>query len=512
MSDEVELKLALRSKDLRRLRALSWVRAAAKRFAIRETLVSVYYDTKRFALRDNGVSLRVRRTGRKRFQTIKATGSGAPFARKEWEVEISGDEPDFTCMRDTALEPLLTKALRHGLKPVFETRVRRTALLIQTGGSKVELAMDQGVIMCGGQSRRISEVELELKAGNPAALCKIAARLSRSVPVRYGTKTKPERGYALLEGRYDKPAWSEAIVLKKDANTAAAFQAIGLSCLRHLASNEDAIRKRDGEGIHQMRVGLRRLRAAISIFKDILQDRQSEHLKVELRWLTEQLAPARDYDVFLEDSVQPMQESQPQRRELATLHAALLKERATGFAKARDAVASERYRRLVLRAALWLANGNWCANPDGSQRGHRAQPIRVFAREILTRLTSKIVKKIEKLEKLDARHRHKLRIAVKKLRYATEFFDSLFAHTKKERKALIKVLEKLQTAMGKLNDIRVQEGLADKIVHRRNIQKGREMSLAVGLVQGQEQRNIKQLLETAAKAGAHLPKLKPFWK
>ena len=105
-----------------------------------------------------------------------------------------------------------------------------------------------------------------------------------------------------------------------------------------------------------------------------------------------------------------------------------------------------------------------------------------------------------------------MRIAVKKLRYATEFFDSLFADTKKERKALIKVLEKLQTAMGKLNDIRVQEGLADKIVQKRNIQKGREMSLAVGLVQGQEQRNIKQLLETAAKAGAHLPKLKPFWK
>ena len=92
------------------------------------------------------------------------------------------------------------------------------------------------------------------------------------------------------------------------------------------------------------------------------------------------------------------------------------------------------------------------------RRCRRARPAKDLAREALSKRTKKIVNKIEKLEKLDAAHRHKLRIAIKKLRYAMEFFDTLFAVRKKERKALSKVLEKLQTAMGKLNDIRVQRG------------------------------------------------------
>jgi triphosphatase len=512
MPDEIELKLGLSPKDLRRLQALPWLRTLAKGPATQRTLVSIYYDTKKCTLRDIGASLRVRCIGEMRFQTIKTSGSGAPFARKEWEMEISGDRPDFARMRGTALEPLLSKTLKRNLRPVFETQVRRTTLLVRMGGSEVEIAMDHGAIKCAGLSRPISEVELELKAGDPTVLCKIAAQLSRELPVRYGAKTKPERGYALLEGRYDKPAWSEAIVLKKGTDTAAAFQAIGLSCLRHLASNEDAVRKCDGEGIHQMRVGLRRFRAVISIFKGILQDRQSENIKTELKWLTEQLAPARDYDVFLEDSVQPMQKAQPQPSKMAALHSAVLQQRAAGFAEARDAVASERYRRLALRAALWLADGNWSRYRDCVRRRSRARPAKDLARETLTKRTKKIVKKIEKLEKLDAAHRHKLRIAIKKLRYATEFFDTLFVVSKKERKALSKVLAKLQTAMGKLNDIRVHESLTSVIACRQNGVKDRETSLALDLVKKQDQRNIEPLLSAAAKAGARLAKLKPFWK
>ena len=510
MPDEIELKLGLPPKEFRRLKALPWLRALAENPSTKRTLVSIYYDTKKCTLRDQGVSLRVRCVGERRLQTIKASGAGAPFARKEWEMEISGDQPDFGCMRGTALEPLLSKTLKRNLKPVFETHVGRTTWLIRMEDSEVELAMDHGTIKCAGLSRPISEVELELKRGDPSALCKIAARLSQALPVRYGVKTKPERGYALLEGRYDKPAWSEAVVLKRGTDTGAAFQAIGLSCLRHLASNEDAVRKRDGEGIHQMRVGLRRLRAAISIFKGILQDRQSETIKAELKWLTEQLAPARDYDVFLEDSVASKSQSQP--GQMAALHAVLLQQRDIGFAKARDAVASERYRRLVLGAALWLASGNWSRYQDSGRRRRRARSAKDMAREILTKRTKKIVKKIKVLKTLDAAHRHKLRIAIKKLRYATEFFDTLFPANKKERKALSKALEKLQSAMGKLNDIRVHESLVNDIVCQATIAKHRETSLAVDLVKKKDQKSIKPLLAAAAKAGGRLARLKPFWK
>jgi CHAD domain-containing protein len=146
------------------------------------------------------------------------------------------------------------------------------------------------------------------------------------------------------------------------------------------------------------------------------------------------------------------------------------------------------------------------------RRRRRARPAKDLARETLAKRTKKIVKNMEKLERLDATHRHKLRIAIKKLRYATEFFDTLFAVSKKERKALSKVLAKLQTAMGKLNDIRVHESLANDIVYGQTIAKDRATSLAVDLVKKQDQKNIKPLLAVAAKAGARLAKLNPFWK
>jgi len=513
MPYEVELKLALSPKDLRRLQALPWIRAMG-RSAARQMLVSVYYDTEQFTLRDDGVSLRVRRIGNKRLQTVKAAGSGAPFARREWEEEIASDKPDFACAKGTALEPLLNKALRRDLKPVFETSVQRTAFLIRQGKSEVELAIDRGTIKSGGHSRRISEIELELKNGDAAALCKITQRLSKTLPIRYGAKTKSERGYALVEARESEAARGEAIVLEKNADTATAFQTIGFSCLRHVACNEDAVRKRDAEGIHQMRVDLRRLRAAVSIFKDILKDPQSERLNSDLKWLTDQLGPARDYDVFLEESILPQQNSQPKRKEFGTLQSVLRKKRTAGFGTAKDVVAGDRYRRLVLRVALWLADGKWCTSSDPLRRGGRARPIAAFAREVLTKRTKKIVREIRNLEHLDARRRHKLRIAIKKLRYTSEFFVSLFADAKKERKAFGKVLEKLQRALGTLNDIQVHKRLIDTIVHTRGIgqAKSREASLAAGLVAAQEQSNVEPLLAAATKAGKHLAKLRPFWK
>jgi triphosphatase len=394
MPNEIELKLALTPKNLQKLQALPWVRALAKRSVTRQTLISVYYDTKKFTLRENGVSLRVRRIGAKRLQTIKAAGTGAPFARQEWEHEISSNKPDFAYAKDTPLQLLLSKALRRSLRPVFETRVHRTAIPVRIGRSEVELAIDRGTIKTCGRSCRISEVELELKKGDPAMLCKIAERISKVLPVQYAVKTKPERGYALAEGIYDAAVQSEEITLKEGADAANAFQVIGLSCLRHVARNEDAVRKGDAEGVHQMRVALRRLRAAISIFKGMLQDKQTETQTKDLRWLTDQLEPARDYDVLIRETGLTQQKSLSDRTKPETLLLALHKKRDAGFAQAKDMVNGERYRKVVLKVALWLADGDWCSSPDALRRSRRKRLVEALAREFLAKRCRKIVKKL----------------------------------------------------------------------------------------------------------------------
>src|SRR5262249_7121373 len=140
---------------------------------------------------------------------------------------------------------------------------------------------------------------------------------------------------------------------------------IGFSCLHHFAANQDAVSHSDPEGVHQMRVGLRRLRAAMSFFKDLIEQPDSEHIKSELKWLTEKLGPARDLDVFLKEGAKPLEQEEPAAaREVATLAEDLESRRRAGFVQAKGAVESERYRKLVLECALWLAGGDWFTSRD----------------------------------------------------------------------------------------------------------------------------------------------------
>ena len=127
----------------------------------------------------------------------------------------------------------------------------------------------------------------------------------------------------------------------------------------------------------------------------------------------------------------------------------------------------------------------------------------------------KIAKKSRKPDKLDARGRHKLRIAVKKLRYATEFFASLFER-KKEKKArekFEKLLKSLQDALGKLNDIAVHDKFAGEITGlgtctKKELQK----AYAVGLLSGAEHKLAGACIAEVKKTGRQLADAKPFWR
>jgi len=135
-----------------------------------EELESLYFDTPGEKLRKNGVSLRIRRDGKRSLQTIKWLKQSALFDRGESETEISGKAPDWKAARGTALEPLLSKKLRCSLKPLFKTKVRRTIYPVTTEAAEIELAIDNGSIHAGRRSAPIRELELELKRGPVASL------------------------------------------------------------------------------------------------------------------------------------------------------------------------------------------------------------------------------------------------------------------------------------------------------------------------------------------------------
>ena len=263
---EFEIKLEIPAQTISKVMRLPWLWELASGELRASRLQSIYYDTPNFALRERGVTLRVRRSGAICVQTVKTAVNGAalPIERDEWEEELAGEEPDLGLV-GAPLNGISRKKLRRRLKPCFEIHVDRSAFPIQSANSAIEIAIDRAHIV-GETSASFCEIELELKRGASSEMARIARRIAGEVPAALSLKTKAERGFALRQGQPAQPYAAEPVTLSLNVRVGEAFQIIGWSCLRHFALNKDAIEAGSAEAVHQMREGLQRLAAAIAIF------------------------------------------------------------------------------------------------------------------------------------------------------------------------------------------------------------------------------------------------------
>ena len=436
MAEEVELKLELQPNDADALQAGALLRGDPPVAQQR----SIYYDTPDHDLAKARLSLRIRRTGLTRIQTIKADGdsSAGLFARSEWEVAVPNDTPviDDT----TPLRKLLGEA--HGeIMPAFELQIERQAWDIDEADAIVELVIDRGMVVAGDRSSPVCEVELELKSGDPRALFSLARKLDAVVPVRLGVLTKAQRGYSLI-GPAATVIKAERILLTRDMSAAQAFPLIVHECLRHFRLNETLLLDNgQPEPLHQARVALRRLRSALSLFKAMLDDQVGTKVRDDLRWLASELGEARNLDVLLG------------RAEPGALKDQLETARETAYARVREVLASSRTRALLLNVAEWVMTG--ARRNATATRAIRDQPAQEFASASLQHLRRQVKKDGRALAAVDDATRHMLRKDAKKLRYAAEFFAGLFDR-KRERtrhKRFVYALEGLQEQLGALNDL-----------------------------------------------------------
>ncbi|MBV8700237.1 MAG: CHAD domain-containing protein, partial [Bradyrhizobium sp.] len=400
--------------------------------------------------------------------------------------------PDLRKIAGTPLERLMSKKLRRKLRPVFATSVHRVTVPVRTRTSEIELAIDRGRIVAGQRSGAIEEIELELKRGRSADLFRLAKAMEQRSRAELFLRSKSERGYDLAQGKREQTTCAEPIELDKDMPTADAFRVIAHSCVRHFSGNADAIRDRDPEGVHQMRVGLRRLRAAIALFSKPLRDARTDAVKTELKWLTDELAPAREIDVFVEEEIRPAA-GEPQRGWRA-IEAEFIAKRDRALDRANQAVASERYRALLLDVLEWIEETDSHASADARK------PIGKFARDELHRRLRKVRKEGRRLPELTARERHKLRIKIKKIRYAGGFFESLFPA--RRRKSLVKLsghLKTIQGALGSLNDFAAHRQMATDAALQSPPQNRRARAFASGVIVGREDEAAKPLMRKASK-------------
>jgi triphosphatase len=337
----------------------------------------------------------------------------------------------------------------------------------------------------------------------PEAFAPLAAALSHdlSLPVVQGP-------VPLRKGRQKFVSRTD-VTLSKKFTTPQSFKLVALSCLRHWALNRDAVIAGDPEGVHQMRVGLRRMRAALSIFKELADDEQTEELKSELKWLTGQLAQARETSVFLDETLKPQRRREAGLRGLAVLEHHIEDMRTEGLQKARSAVESPRFSMLVQRMFHWILDGHWTRRkPSAKALG----TPRAFARRALAKRAKKIVKKLDGVEQLDDQRRHKLRISVKKLHYAVEFFATLFPARESTRKRFLRILKDIQDCMGRLNDFRTHRGYSGVLIRTpAKPQAALDEVFALGYVAGEARSEADTLLKSIRKGGRRLSNTSRFW-
>lgn len=461
---EVELKLLIDPADKEKLEKHPLIERHAAATPQHKELTAVYFDTPDLQLRRHDAGLRLRKGDGKWMQTMKAGGSvqGGLHQRHEWECPVDGRNLDLEKLKqqvgqDSSWAALLaTPGLADRLEPLFTVRVMRTIWNLFIDDNRIELVLDQGSIEHGDRKIPVSEIELELKSGNPESLYDFALRLLDDVPLRLSNASKAERGYALRAQSGNRVVKAQPLALKRRFSVEQGLQAILGNCLAQIRGNEDGvIEGNSSESLHQMRVGLRRLRSALRLFEGVAPC--PAELQQEIEWLGAELGAARDWDVLSTSTLGRVAGAPAGNTQLMGLQSAVLEVVQARRREAAQAVASPRYSRLLLGLFAWIQAARWRDGLEESGVRKLDAPLKKFARSAIKETHRRVVRRGRDLEQADAHALHRLRIAGKKSRYAVEFFQSLYPA--RRARPYVATLARMQDELGWRNDVSVGDGL-----------------------------------------------------
>jgi triphosphatase len=478
--------------------------------AVARTLVSTYFDTPDQALRRAGSILRVREQDRRFVQTLKTEDPDREnlLARGEWEDTVFDNQPDPRARESGSRVP---GGIAGELRPLFVTEFDRVAIEIEPKpGTRIEAAVDRGMIRASdsGRSEPVSEVELELKDGDPAALYDLALELLETAPLRIDPRSKSERGYRLAAGG-DEPSTAisaEPVVLDPQMTIDDALQRVGRACLAHLLRNEPAALGGDIEGVHQMRVAMRRLRSMLSAVKKMLPEAERRWVSDEIGVLAGALGPARNLDVFATELLPPAREEAPDQPGWKELSEATDRARADAHRHVAKLIHSPAHTASMLRLLRWFEARGWRHEPPNEP--DEALTVGAVVPAVLDRRRRAVRKRSRHFRRLPAHERHRLRIAVKKLRYTIELLDSL--HARRDARPFTKRLKRVQDELGHANDVRVAYRLVIEL--GRAAPQAEPLADAGAQLLARRERELAQNEDKLRRGLRRLTQARPFWQ
>lgn len=237
------------------------------------------------------------------------------------------------------------------------------------------------------------------------------------------------------------------------------------NCLTHLTANAPCVRHAsDPEGLHQMRVAIRRLRSALKLFRKLLPGAPYVALDAELKWFAGVLGSARDLDVLLAGVFPLARAAIGDGKAFVGLEHLAIRRRAAAYRRISAVIASERYAALTKEIARWRSEKAWRAAVDEKEAKEFDQPLGRVAGRLLARAYRRTMHRGRHFRTLDPAGRHRVRIAAKRLRYATEFFGGLYGRQAYE--AYLELLKHLQDDLGHANDVATSERMLNRLLGR----------------------------------------------
>lgn len=456
MATEIELKLQLNPKAARKLCTHPLLEGIPSH---RQHLLNTYFDTPTLELHTRRVAVRFRKKGWQWLCTVKSAepASGGLAMRSEWETPATPGTFDFRHVDADDFREFLEQR-RDRFEPVFTTDFHRQIWQVPFGDSQIELAIDRGHIESRGRRTPICEIELELLAGKVDDIFAMTRRLQDDIDLHPAIASKAERGYKLFLDEPLLPFKARLVAIDCNQTPVEAFRSIALGCLEQFQRNEKGLLiGGEAEFIHQARVALRRLRSAIKLFAPLLPPEFVAAYGQTWQTLAGSLGDARNWDVFLEETLPPIAEAFPDHKDVKRLRKAAQARAKSARKSVIGLLAVSEYPRLLLEftAAIYTLGDTL------------PMPLTDFARQQIASHAKKARKLATRDGELCPAERHKMRIAFKKLRYTLEFFAPLLPQ--RHLKAYLAALTQLQDELGLINDHVTAETLIAEALKERPV-------------------------------------------
>ncbi len=464
---EIEIKLSCAAKVLAdvmaKLRQASPVPLATRQ------LRTVYYDTSNFSLRRKAASLRIRIAD----SDVPLLGFKAPiqpssnrFHRYEVEVAAPGGQLDLSLFDEPTLQIYSRFAGTEELRRQFEVQVKRQLLRAKQGSTEIEIAADEGAVMAAGHSSQVCELELELKSGPELGLIDYAIGLVEKFPLTLDFVTKSDRGYLLIDKASAIVPEQPNLRLTADMGLDGIIEATLSQSLYRFTYQWHGLREKpDAAAIHQMRIALRELRNALSIFSKVRPCEEFGQIKRKARILVASLGQARNFDVLAELADGDLIVGPG----LAALRSLIVEKQAA----CRKDVLEElnapdpslfvlQVQRLIASQGWRLANYKGSRKTDGAETGHGV-------RQILEGLYSRVLARGRGFSQLSDIELHELRLAIKALNFACVTLANMISN-EAEVTTFNSALSKLQKGLGVYNDKVFALQFCDEVESGTNLQ------------------------------------------